>query len=412
MPLLPLLDSLAALPDPRRAHRRRHRLGDLLFVALCATLCGADSFGAIERWGRAKRAWLTERLSLEHGVASHDTFRRVFGLLDPEALLACFAAWTREVAARTGGEVVALDGKTLRGSLDAANGRAALHLVSAWACDSRVSLGQQRLVGDKGNEVTALPELLKLLSPSGCLVTADAMGCQREVAGAAVAQGADYLLALKANHPALLAAAERFFERSRAAGWRVGEGALSRPVPHHACRSVEKGHGRVEVRRCFVAAAGAWLDPEARWPRLQSVACVECERTVGRGRREAGRRFFLSSLPAEGAGSGRVARRVLRAGRPACAAGGARPLGDREPPALGPGRDLRRGQEPGPQQQEGGAEPGRPAPARRGPAPARDRVEDEPGRQEADRRVGQRLPLAPPRPRPGTPTVMRQPWPL
>jgi predicted transposase YbfD/YdcC len=208
------------------------------------------------------------------------------------------------------------DGKSLRRSFDTATGQSALHLVSAWACQSRLSLGQRR-VEDKSNEITAIPELLALLSVRGCLVTIDAMGCQREIAQQIHQHGGDYVLALKENQRCLFEAAEQFFAQALQNQWQWDSGVFARPIAYQSCQSVEKGHGRIEVRRCFVVAAGRWPDPEQQWPTLASVACIESERRV---KGKAGikttleRRYFVSSLPLRGA-QGRVARQILRAVR-------------------------------------------------------------------------------------------------
>ena len=193
---LSLADAFADLPDPRVERTRCHPLPELLVIALCATLCGADGFTDIEDWGHAKEAWLRERLVLRHGIPSHDTFSRVFSRLDPEAFTACFLRWVDALREPTQSEIMALGGKTLRHSFDTAGGRGAIHVVSAWAAANRLVLGQVK-VDDKSNEITALPALLSLLDVRGCIVTIDAMGCQREIAQQIRAQGGDYVLALK-----------------------------------------------------------------------------------------------------------------------------------------------------------------------------------------------------------------------
>ena len=195
--VLVLEECFADLPDPRREHARRHALLDVLAIALCAVLSGAEGFVDMARFGQARRDWLHERLglSLEGGIPSHDTFGRVFALLDPGAFSRCFLAWTQALHEATQGRAVALDGKTVRRSFDAASGQAALHLVSAWAGESRLALGQVAVDG-KSNEITALPALLSLLDLSGSTVAIDAMGCQTEIAAQVTAQGGDYALAL------------------------------------------------------------------------------------------------------------------------------------------------------------------------------------------------------------------------
>ena len=301
MPLL-VSEHFAALPDPRIERARRHTLLDLLVIALCAVICGADTFVDIARFGEAKRGWLQERLGLElpNGIPSHDTFGRVFARLDPDAFGQCFRAWAQELHAQTAGQTVALDGrqtvaldgKMLRHSFDAASGRAAIHMVSAWAGASGLVLGQVK-VGDKSSEITALPLLLRMLDLSGCVATADAMGCQKAVAAQVREQGGDYVLALKDNHPRLRDEVERLF----AWGEARGEADL-------ACDSFESrayDHGRQEVRRCSVTEQLHWLDETdepQEWAGLRSVARVESRRTAG-GKTTTERRYFLSSLPAD-----------------------------------------------------------------------------------------------------------------
>jgi predicted transposase YbfD/YdcC len=297
----------AALPDPRVERTRRHQLLDILVIALCATLCGADDFVAMAAWGRAKKDWLKERLGLEleNGIASHDTFGRVFARLDPQAFANCFVAWTKALHTHTKGQVIALDGKQLRRSFDAASGKAALHLVSAWATKSRLVLAQTK-VEENSNEITAVPKLLALLDIEGCIVTLDAMGCQKTIAKQVVEQGGDYVLALKRNHGNLYESVVQFFERSRQSGWRTGLGNIA----HRYCCTTEKGHGRIETRRCFVVDADiAWLDPDQEWSNLRSVALVERERRVGH-KVSVEVRYFLCSLA--GIGSARQLQRAVR----------------------------------------------------------------------------------------------------
>src|SRR4051794_11093567 len=192
----------ANLTDPRLDRRKRHHLLDILILAVCATLGNADGWADIERFGNAKLDFFRSFLELPNGIPSHDTFGRVFSLLDPAELLASIQAWLDALCTTVAGEVVAIDGKTLRGSFDTAAGQNPLHLVSAWACNARLTLGQVA-VDARSNEVTAIPLLLKLLDLRGCIVTIDAMGCQKEIAAAIRARDADYVLAVKDNQPSL-----------------------------------------------------------------------------------------------------------------------------------------------------------------------------------------------------------------
>jgi predicted transposase YbfD/YdcC len=310
-PIITLTAFVSRLPDPRYRRARRHPLLTILFIALCAVLAGADNLSEIARWAKAKQDWLQERVDLPGGIPSHDTIGRVLARLDPDAFAACFSAWTQALHQRTQGEVIALDGKTLRGSLDRASGIPALHLVSAWAAANRLVLAQHKVEGHE-NEIVAVPDLLALLCVQGCLVTGDALLCQKEVAAQVIDQGGDYVLALKQNHPILHESVQELFEYWRAQGWQT-EGDKE-PIAHQFARSVGKGHGRIEVRRCWVMPAHqvpGLPQPEQSWPGLRTVAALEYERRHPRtGETTRHTRYFLTSL--EGPG---VARSVLRAVR-------------------------------------------------------------------------------------------------
>ncbi len=206
-----LVTHFALLEDPRLQRTRKHELLDIIAITICAVICGADSWVAVEHYGVAKKDWLTRFLKLPNGIPSHDTFGRVFVALLPEQFEACFTAWVAEVAACLGLKHIAIDGKTQRGSYDRGKGKAALHLVSAWAVQHHLILGQEA-VDEKSNEITAIPRLLELLDLHGALVTIDAMGCQKEIAQQIIDQGGDYLLAVKENQPTLYAQIEQLEE--------------------------------------------------------------------------------------------------------------------------------------------------------------------------------------------------------
>jgi predicted transposase YbfD/YdcC len=298
-PAVALLDHFAELRDPRREHRRWHKLSDILVIAVCAVLCGAESFPAIEDFGHEREDWLQQFLELPGGIPSHDTFNRVLRLLDPVQFQACFLSWMRAVAEATAGEVVAIDGKALRRSFDKGTAKRAIHMVSAWATENGVVLGQRK-VDTKSNEITAIPELLDLLALKGCIVTIDAMGCQRAIAQKILDQEADYVLALKGNQPTLEQAVERFFVTGPAA-----EAHRSRSAYHE---QTEQGHGRVELRCAWISAE---LDAEltaAAWPGLQSIGMVEATRTLA-GETSVEQRFYLSSLPPEAPPFARAVRK-------------------------------------------------------------------------------------------------------
>jgi predicted transposase YbfD/YdcC len=294
----------ASLPDPRVERTKEHRLVDILTIGLCAVICGGEGWTAMETFGRAKERWLRTFLALPSGIPSHDTFGRVFAGLDPAAFGRCFVAWVQAVAPETHHHLVAVDGKTLRGSHDRANGQAPLHLVSAWAAASGLVLGQVA-VDDKSNEITAIPLLLRLLDLAGCTVTIDAMGCQTAIAAQIVEQGGDYVLALKDNQPTLHEEVRHTFAQARADGF-----AVYAPADYDHARTVDNDHGRVEVRRHWTLHDPeliAHLDPEGRWANLQGIGLVEAERQVGEAV-TVEQRYYLLSAPLRAAALGRAVR--------------------------------------------------------------------------------------------------------
>jgi predicted transposase YbfD/YdcC len=274
-----------------------HPLVEIVTIALCGVICGADDWVAIEAFGQEKEAWLRTFLALPGGIPSHDTFGRVFARLDPDEFRGCFVAWVRAVVGQVGEQVVAIDGKALRGSHDRAAGKAALHLVSAWATASGLVLGQVA-TDARSNEITAIPLLLRLLDLEGATVTIDGMGCQTAIAAQLVERGADYVLALKDNHPALRERVRLAFADARDA---VGTTLpLADLMPH---TTTDKNHGRLEARRCLAIGDPAYLayiDPDHRWPRLRSIVLIESTRRVG-ATVSTEARHYLSSLPADAA---------------------------------------------------------------------------------------------------------------
>ena len=282
-----LVEHFASLPDPRIERHRWHKLSDILVIAVCAVLCGAESYPAIEDFGQEREAWLRQFLELPGGIPSHDTFNRVLRVLEPGALQQCFLNWMQAVAEVTQGEVVAIDGKALRRSFAKDTGKRAIHMVSAWATTNGVVLGQRK-VDTKSNEITAIPALLELLTLKGCIVTIDAMGCQRAIAQKIVEQGADYVLALKDNQPTLAQAVEQFFI--------AGPHAETHRTASAYHEQTDQGHGRVATRGAWIPAD---LPPEvsaAAWPGLRSIGMVQAARTVA-GETSVEPRFYLTSLP-------------------------------------------------------------------------------------------------------------------
>ena len=287
-----LKEHFSDLPDPRVVGRSDHLLIDIVIIAICAVLCGAEGWEEIEAFGRSKEGWLRQFLDLPNGIPSHDTFRRVFSLLDAEAFQERFSRWVEGVFGTANGEVVAFDGKALRGSHQ--GGKGMPHLVSAWAVDSHLILGQRK-VDDKSNEITALPKLLKELYLKGCIVTIDAMGCQKDIAAQIVDQQADYVLALKGNQARLLEDVQGWFEWAQARDWR--------DVPHSFHQTITKGHGRIEFRRCWALSdprAFEMLGHHDGWKGLQSIVMLERERRSG-DTVQSETAYFISSLPADAA---------------------------------------------------------------------------------------------------------------
>lgn len=269
---LPLTKHFAHLADPRVERTKLHVLLDVVVIALCAVIAGAESWDDIALFGETKAAWFATFLALPNGIPSHDTFNRVFAALDPEQFHAGFASWMQAVAAVVPAQVIALDGKTVRGSHDRAQGKRAIHMVSAWASANRLVLTQVK-VDDKSNELSAIPEMLRQLALSGCIVTLDAMGCQREIAQQIRDQQADYVLALKANQPDLLEEVVDCFTLADATAY---DG-----VRHDRQERVNKLHGRIETRQHTVIsdpAHLAWLQAEQRWPGLQALGRVRAQR--------------------------------------------------------------------------------------------------------------------------------------
>ncbi len=275
------------LTDPRLERTKRHSLLDIMILAVCATLGNADGWADIERFGKAKLDFFRTFLELPNGIPSHDTFGRVFALLDPAPLMACIQQWLDALGAAVAGEVVAIDGKTLRGSFDTATGKNPLHLVSAWACEARLTLGQVA-VDAKSNEITAIPLLLELLDLKDSIVTIDAMGCQKEIAAAIRAREADYVLAVKDNQPSLHDAVDEAFMAQ-------ADDDFNAPTLKRLT-TVERGHGRNERREYFITEAPAALVRGGEWAGLRSIGMVRRTRVVN-GVEAEEIVYYISSLP-------------------------------------------------------------------------------------------------------------------
>jgi predicted transposase YbfD/YdcC len=291
----------ASLEDPRIERTKLHQLLDIIVIAMCAILCGADDWVEVELFGNAKLAWLKTFLELPNGIPSHDTFGRVFARLDAEQFQQCFLTWIQAVSEVTRGQVIAIDGKVLRGSCQRLLGKAGIDLVSAWATANHLVLGQVK-VDDKSNEITAIPKLLQVLEIAGCIVTIDAIGCQTEIAQTIVALDADYVLAVKANQGHLYEDIQGLFEAAQEVNFQ--------DVPHDYHKTTDKGHGRLEIRECWTIADRAlvsYVRNQNDWRNLRTLVQVIAERRVnGATTREA--RYFISSLDGD-------ARRMLQAVR-------------------------------------------------------------------------------------------------
>jgi predicted transposase YbfD/YdcC len=294
-----LIEHFSAIDDPRIDRTKLHKLIDILVIAICATICGAEGWEDFELFGNCKLDWFKSFLELPNGIPSHDTFRRVLARLDPEQFQQAFLDWVRSVTRLTEGQVVAIDGKQLRRSHDSALGKNAIQMVSAWAEANRLVLGQAK-VEEKTNEITAIPELLRLLEISGCIVTTDALGCQTEITAAIIARQADYVLAVKGNQSHLFEDVVGYFD------WALAEG--SKQTTYTFDETVDGDHGRVEVRRCYASDDIDWLRRKAEWKGIHSIVMIESERSVGEQEASRERRYYISSLEADAQQLNRVIR--------------------------------------------------------------------------------------------------------
>jgi len=261
--------------DPRIERKKLHKLIDIMVIAICAAICGADTWEDVETFGKAKQKWFEGFLELPNGIPSHDTFNRVFNRLDPEQFQSCFMSWISAASKIISGQVVAIDGKVLRRSHDHGVGKAAIDMVSAWATANHLVLGQVK-VDEKSNEITAIPRLLQALEVSGCIVTIDAMGCQTEIAEAIIKKDADYVLALKGNQDNFFEDVKLLFDDLESSDYKAYA------FDHH--KTVNKGHGRIEIRECWTISDGEvlrYLRGSARWMKLMTVSRIRSQRWVG-----------------------------------------------------------------------------------------------------------------------------------
>ena len=296
-----LVENFGNVKDPRVERTKKHQLTDILVIAILAVIAGAQGWEDIENYGISKQWWLEEFLELPNGIPSDDTFRRVFEFINPEELNHCFLKWIKTLVTKMGGEIIPIDGKTIRGSYDRNKGSSALHVISAWASEQNLVLTQMK-VEDKSNEITAIPALLELLDIRGSIITIDAMGTQTEIAKKIIDKKADYVLALKANHPTLYHQVEQWFETVAAQDWKGIDVSYE--------KRIEKGHHRTEIRQVWsvpISAIGELYQPRL-WAGLQSVVMVVRERHLwNHTTREV--QFYLSSLHSDAQLLGRAIRK-------------------------------------------------------------------------------------------------------
>lgn len=276
----------STLSDPRAQQSIEHKLIDIIIITICAVICGANSWVDVEHYGKSKQPWLGTFLALPNGIPSHDTFERLFAVLKPEELQQCFLNWVQAVHPIITG-LIAIDGKTLRGAYERGGRTSMIHMVSAWASSNRLVLGQRK-VEEKSNEITAIPELLKLLDLKGAVVTIDAMGTQKQIAHQIVAQQGDYVLALKGNQGNLHEDVKQLFESALAQQFKG--------IDHEYHVTFDRGHGRWEQRRYWVMGQTQYLLGAEQWAGLSSIGCVEAERH-SKGKTTIERRYYILSLP-------------------------------------------------------------------------------------------------------------------
>jgi predicted transposase YbfD/YdcC len=274
------IDYFSDIEDPRVDRTKEHLLADIIFITIASVICGADSWNDIENYGKAKESWLKQFLKLPNGIPSHDTFNRVYSTLDPKQLEASFINWVNAVSNITEGEVISIDGKTIRGS-NRKDAKSFVHIVSAWAQINHISLGQVK-VDDKSNEITAIPKLLEVLAIKGCIVTIDAMGCQTEIAEKIIEKGADYILAVKGNQGSL---EEGIIDTIK----------FTKPID--TCEDLDAGHGRIETRKCSTYTDFSHIENFSRWKEAKCIVKIDSHRYFKTtGKEETETRLYISSM--------------------------------------------------------------------------------------------------------------------
>lgn len=281
-----LVECLRIIKDPRIDRTKRHPLVSVLFIGVCAVLCGAETWEEMEDFGNERKEWLGQYVALPFGIPSHDTFGRIFAQMDSRAFQESFLGWVQLVSLKMPGQIISIDGKTLRRSHDRAKGKEALHLVSAWASANHLVLGQVK-TEEKSNEITAIPELLKLLDLSGSIVTVDALGTQKEIAEEIQNKKADYVMALKGNQGLLHNEVKTYWQDPKLPD-----------SEYQSFETVDKAHGRMEIRRYKITDHIQWLEPRNEWKGLKTIGMVESQRIIGE-QKTIECRYYLSSLKAD-----------------------------------------------------------------------------------------------------------------
>lgn len=293
------IDSFFEKVEDPRHHNKLHKLIDVIIIAICAVVAGADTYEQIENFGKKRKKWLSKFLELPRGIPSHDTFGRIFEKMNPKEFQNCFMHWIGYVTQQTKGQVIAIDGKTLRRSHDKSNDKKAIHMISAWASSNQVVLGQLK-TEEKSNEITAIPILLKLIEISGCIITIDAMGTQKKIAGTIIDKKADYVLGLKENQKSFYDEVTLFFdkmEQMKDEGYTFDEHTTT-----------DGDHGRIETRRYVTTSDIEWFEDKKNWPGLRSIGMVESTREI-KAKSSYEKRYYISSLDSDAKVFGNAVRK-------------------------------------------------------------------------------------------------------
>lgn len=283
------IEYFSDIPEYRQEGKVHHLLTEVLFISVAATIANAVSWIQMETFAQTREEWLRKFLTLPYGIPSHDTFERVNESIDPVSFAKCFIAWTQDIAERSAGTIVAIDGKTSRGSFDNQLEKSAIHIVNAWISSNSLILGQLK-TSEKSNEITAIPQLLDMLFVKDCIITIDAMGCQRDIAEKIIEKKADYVLAVKGNQPSLMNDIVEWFDFAELNEFKDFE--------HDTCKTLDKGHGRIEKRKYYITEDIDWLATKNDWKGLKSIGMAIRESTEN-DRVTTERRYYICSLKAD-----------------------------------------------------------------------------------------------------------------